>query len=74
MEAVRSNGYQLEKTSGNSGGQGSLVCYHPWGRRVGHKFMSEPQQQRKAILSGAKTEIETGIPNLALSSNTTLFP
>ena len=25
------NGYELQQTPGDSGGQGSLVCYSPWG-------------------------------------------
>ena len=27
------NGYELEQTPGNSKGQGSLVCYSPWGHK-----------------------------------------
>ena len=27
----RFNGYEFEKTPGDSEGQGSLVCYNPWG-------------------------------------------
>ena len=26
----RLNGHELEKTPGDSAGQGSLVCYSPW--------------------------------------------
>ena len=25
------NGYELQQNLGDSGGQGSLVCYSPWG-------------------------------------------
>ena len=32
----RLNGHEFEKTLGNSEGQESLVCYSPWGHRVGH--------------------------------------
>ena len=28
------NGHELEQTLGDSGGQGSLVCCSPWGRKV----------------------------------------
>jgi len=27
------NGHEFEQTLGNSGGQGSLACYRPWGRK-----------------------------------------
>ena len=27
------NGHELEQTPGNSKGQGSLVCYSPWGHK-----------------------------------------
>jgi len=30
------HGHELEQTPGDSEGQGSLVCYSPWCRRVGH--------------------------------------
>ena len=26
-------GYEYEQTPGESGGQGSLACYSPWGRK-----------------------------------------
>ena len=29
----RLSGHEFEQTSGGSGGQGSLVCCSPWGRR-----------------------------------------
>ena len=29
----RLNGHEFEQTPGYSGGQGSLVCCSPWGRR-----------------------------------------
>ena len=29
----RLNGHQFEQTLGNVEGQGSLVCYNPWGRK-----------------------------------------
>ena len=28
----RPNGHEFEQTLGDSEGQGSLVCYSPWGR------------------------------------------
>ena len=30
------NGHDFEQTPGDSKGQGSLACFSPWGRRVGH--------------------------------------
>ena len=30
------NGHEFDQTPGDSEGQGSLACYSPWGRRVGH--------------------------------------
>ena len=29
----RLNGYEFEQTLGDSGGQGSLACCSPWGRK-----------------------------------------
>ena len=29
----RFNGHELEQTPGDSEGQGSLVCYSPWGHK-----------------------------------------
>ena len=39
------NGHEFEQTPGDGEGQGSLVCYSPWGRRVRHGWATEPQQQ-----------------------------
>ena len=39
------NGHESEQTPGDSEGQGSLACYSPWGRRVGHNLATEQQQQ-----------------------------
>ena len=30
------NGHEFEQISGDSEGQGNLVCCSPWGHRVGH--------------------------------------
>ena len=30
------NGHEFEQSPGVANGQGSLVCYSPWGHRVGH--------------------------------------
>ena len=33
----RFNGHEFKRTQGDTEGQGSLVCYSPWGsQRVGH--------------------------------------
>ena len=38
------NGHEFEQTLGDGEGQGSLACCSPWGRRVGHDWMTEQQQ------------------------------
>ena len=38
------NGHEFEQTQGDSDGQGNLVCYSLWGRRVGHDLVTEQQQ------------------------------
>ena len=35
------NGHELEQAPGTGDGQGSLACCSPWGRRVGHNWVSE---------------------------------
>ena len=37
-------GHEYERTPGDSGGRGGLVCCSPWGRRVGHNITAEQQQ------------------------------
>ena len=39
------NGHEFEQTSGDSKGQGSLVCCSPWCCRVGHDWATQQQQQ-----------------------------
>ena len=39
------NGHEFEQALGVGGGQGSLVCCSPWGHRVRHDLVIEPQQQ-----------------------------
>ena len=31
LDSITNNGREFEQTQGNSEGQGSLVCYIPWG-------------------------------------------
>ena len=38
------NGHEFEQSLGDSEGQGSLVCYSPWGQRVRHDLATEQQQ------------------------------
>ena len=38
------NGQEFEQTLGDSEGQGSLVCYSPWGHRVTHDLVTEQQK------------------------------
>ena len=35
------NGHEFEWTPGAGDGQGSLACYSPWGRRVGHDWVTD---------------------------------
>ena len=44
------NGHEFEQTLGDGGGQGSLVCCSPWGRRVRHDWVTDQQQQIIAYL------------------------
>ena len=39
------NGHELEQTRGDSEGQGSLVCYSPWGHRQSDTTNQQQQQQ-----------------------------
>ena len=39
------NGHEFEQALGDSEGQESLVCRNAWGHRVGHKLVTEQQQQ-----------------------------
>ena len=40
------NGHEFEQTPGDGAGQGSLVCYSPWGHRVRQDLVAEQQQQQ----------------------------
>ena len=37
------NGHECELTPGDGEGQGSLVCYNPWGHRVEHDLVTQQQ-------------------------------
>ena len=39
------NGLEFEQTPGNSEGQGSLECCHPWGRRIRYNLAAKQQQK-----------------------------
>ena len=45
MFIVWLNGRESEQALGDGGGQGSLVCCSPWGRRVGHDLATEQEQE-----------------------------
>ena len=45
LDGIRLNGHEFEQTPRDSGGQGSLVGYSPWGLRVTH-LVTEQQQIR----------------------------
>ena len=36
-------GHEFEQTPGDSAGQMGLVCYSPWGDRIGHDLVTEQQ-------------------------------
>ena len=38
------NGHEFEQTLGDSEGQGNLMCYSPWGRRVRHNLVTRRWQ------------------------------
>ena len=38
-------GHEFEQTWGDSEQQGSLACFSPWYRRVGHDLVTEQQQR-----------------------------
>ena len=35
--------HELGQTPGDGEGQGGLACYSPWGRRVGHNWVTEQE-------------------------------
>ena len=37
----RLNGHEFEQASGVDDGQGGLMCYSPWGHKVGHDYATE---------------------------------
>ena len=43
----RLNRHEFGQTSGDSGGQWSLVCCSPWGHRVGHDWVIEQWEQHE---------------------------
>ena len=43
-------GHEFEQILGDRGGQGSLVCYSPWGHRVGHDWATEQQVSISLVL------------------------
>ena len=49
------NGHESEKTPGDSGGQGNLVCYSPWGLKVSD--MTERLNNNSKIKYCSETEI-----------------
>ena len=42
------NGHEFEQTHGDGEGEGSLVCWSPWGRkRVGHDLVTKQQSHQE---------------------------
>ena len=46
----RLNGHEFEQTPGYSEGQGSLMCYSPWGFRVRHDWETELNWKKSLTL------------------------
>ena len=46
----RCSGHELGQTLRDGEGQGGLVCYSPWGRRVRHDWATEQQEFLKLEL------------------------
>ena len=44
----RLDGHESEQAPRVGAGQGSLVCYSLWGRRVGHDLVTEQEQDMQA--------------------------
>ena len=53
----RLNGHEFEQTVGDSKGQGSLACFNPCSRRVGHDWATNYNQNiRKTPNEGQSTK------------------
>ena len=63
------NGKEFEQTPGDSEGQGSLLCYGPWGCRVRHDRVTDTFAfdfpVSGLILRGAEAQFSGGFPALA---------
>ena len=57
------NEHEFEQAPGDGEGQGSLVCYSPWGCRVRHDIETEQLQQRikEKICSQRNLALNTSI-------------
>ena len=44
------NGHEFEQAPGDGEGQGSLVCYSPWGPRVEHNWATEHNMEKVSLL------------------------
>ena len=44
------NGHEFEQISGDSEGQGNLMCCSPWDHRVGHDLATEQQQHLNYVI------------------------
>ena len=56
------NGYEFEKTSGDSEGQGRLVCCSPWDCRVVHDLATEQEQSISSRLIFDLVELRQDVP------------
>ena len=53
----RSNGHEFEQAPGDGEGQGSLVCYSPWG----HKELTRTEQLNNTTILNAEFQTNTSI-------------
>ena len=54
------NGHEFEQTLGDSKGQGSMVCFSSWGRRIRHNLVTE--QQHSVIQYWVNKVFLEGVP------------
>ena len=54
------NGHEFEQTLGDSKGQGSMVCFSSWGRRIRHNLATE--QQHSVIQYWVNKVFLEGVP------------
>ena len=48
------DGHECEQPLGAGDGQGGLVCYSPWGHRVGHDWATELKSRKRVVVLSIK--------------------